>query len=183
MRLRRSGRGQAPASARDRMYSPLPHATAPPRRLLPIDDDGQLPDQLGDAISVDKQLGEVVLDDDREISRSGVKLIRSALVEYRTRRDLDLTPAAAMPADPPRDRRERPSRHRPDFFDANTTSESPIQNEHITAVGRSQHVVLILPETKARFRTLSIRHRRFHVERPTARPACIDTNSPKLTVI
>ena len=94
MRLRRSGRGQAPASARDRMYSPLPHATAPPRRLLPIDDDGQLPDQLGDAISVDKQLGEVVIEDDREISRSGVKLIRSALVEYRTRRDLDLTPAA-----------------------------------------------------------------------------------------
>jgi len=59
MRLRRSGRGQAPASARDRMYSPLPHATAPPRRLLPIDDDGQLPDQLGDAISVDKQLGDL----------------------------------------------------------------------------------------------------------------------------
>ena len=59
MRLRRSGRGQAPASARDRMYSPLPHATAPP--LLPIDDtERQLPDQLGDAISVDKQLGEIV---------------------------------------------------------------------------------------------------------------------------
>ena len=38
------------------MYSPLPHATAPP--LLPIDDDGQLPDQLDDAISIDKQLGE-----------------------------------------------------------------------------------------------------------------------------
>jgi len=57
MRLRRSGRGQAPASARDRMYSPLPHATAPP--LLPIDDtERQLPDQLDDAISIDKQLGE-----------------------------------------------------------------------------------------------------------------------------
>ena len=49
------------------MYSPLPHATAPP--LLPIDDDVQLPDQVVDAISVDKQLGEVVLDEDREISR------------------------------------------------------------------------------------------------------------------
>jgi hypothetical protein len=39
------------------MYSPLPHATAPP--LLPIDDtERQLPDQLDDAISIDKQLGE-----------------------------------------------------------------------------------------------------------------------------
>ena len=75
MRLRRSGRGQAPAYARDRMYSPIPHATAPP--LLPTDDtERQLPDQLGDAISVDKQLGEVVIEDDREIPRSGVKLIR-----------------------------------------------------------------------------------------------------------
>jgi hypothetical protein len=42
-------------------------ATAPPR--LPITVDGQLLDQLVDAISVDKQLGEVVLDEDREISR------------------------------------------------------------------------------------------------------------------
>jgi hypothetical protein len=64
------------------MYSPLPHATAPP--LLPIDDDGQLPDQLGDAISVDKQLGEVVIEDDREISRSGVKLIRFGVRETNT---------------------------------------------------------------------------------------------------
>ena len=87
MRLRRSGRGQAPASARDRMYSPLPHATAPPRRLLPIDDtERQLPDQLGDAISVDKQLGEVVIEDDREIPRSGVKLIRFGVRETNTER-------------------------------------------------------------------------------------------------
>jgi len=85
MRLRRSGRGQAPASARDRMYSQLPHATAPP--LLPIDDtERQLPDQLGDAISVDKQLGEVVIEDDREIPRSGVKLIRFGVRETNTER-------------------------------------------------------------------------------------------------
>jgi len=85
MRLRRSGQGQAPASALNRLFRHRDGtATAPPR--LPIDDDGQLPDQLGDAISVDKQLGEVVLDDDREISRSGVKLIRFGVRETNTER-------------------------------------------------------------------------------------------------
>ena len=57
-------------------------ATAPPR--LPITVDGQLLDQVVDAISVDKQLGEVVLDEDREISRlRWVSFVRGS-TELRT---------------------------------------------------------------------------------------------------